>query len=167
MVPNTTDIENDLVARTGSTIREAIRKAYQRGYVDGGNAMRENILKAAGAPMPVATTNLDALVETKRRAPKGLLQETLIKVLSKTPHGLSQKALEKEVLASEPLIAQRSIYGELNRKRGDLYDFRDGKWLLLAGKADDQGEAAGPPTKDDPPPYRSNQGGPNGTALAS
>lgn len=63
------------------------------------------------------------------------------------------------MLATEPAVSRRSVYGELRRKRGELYELRGDKWVLLrASTFAKQEEAAGLPAKEDPPLQISYQG---------
>ncbi len=163
----------DLISESMSGIRDALREAYERGYRDGGAAMRDNILRAAGAPEPIKDYGRDvpkalpSEADGKRRAPRGILQETVISVLAMKSDGVPLRDIEDAVLSIAPTVARRSVYGELRRKRGELYELRGDKWYLLrAPKFAAQEEAAGLASKDDPPLISSNQGGQNGTALA-
>lgn len=67
------------------------------------------------------------------RAPKGLLDEVLDKVLRESP-GLSQDEVEQRVLTADSRIAAKSVYNKLRHyeKTGRKYRRKDGLWYRIA-----------------------------------
>lgn len=142
-----TDVEMDeLVETVIAAMRPVVRNAVERALAVGSHRMRDNILKAAGAPI-VAYQHTGETVQAgpenddddepddRRRAPRGLLQTLLAKVLGENP-GLVLSDVETKVLALDDRLARRSIYGELRRKEGELYHRQGSAWYLGPGKVE-------------------------------
>lgn len=113
-----------------------IEQAYRRGYADGGNAMRDNILKAAGAPFAGAPAAMIAAEvkpvqdDDKARAPRGLVRELVKRVLGESP-GLAAGEIGERAARLDPRVSPTSASVELRRLEGQLYRIEDGRWFLI------------------------------------
>ncbi len=136
----------------GQTLNKLVQDAYRQGYADGAEAMRDLILRAAGAPLsipqpPHFSEILARSVEAEQqpklelknksgRAPRGtvgrILNDALTQRAGLTQHQLKQYADQVED------VSATSIGNELRRNEGKKY-MREGKrWFLI----DPQGSAA-------------------------
>jgi len=132
---------NDLIAQTSAAIREA----FARGFAAGGAAMRDNILKAAGAPLANQPTSLRAndvhllppivtRPTLKQRAPRGSVSALVNRILDEKP-GLSTGNLGEAVAALDNRISPSSVSNELRRYESVRYR-KEGRGWFLIGNAE-------------------------------
>ena len=139
-------------------VQKVFTAVYQRAYEAGGIDMRNNILKAANAPMafksgsgvvssvrgsfitgyaPVAQPKVKAGV----RARRGLTGEFIREALTRNP-GQTPAQLEKLARALEPEILGKSIGNTLRRFDGIQYERApDGRGWFLKGQQQSAGES--------------------------
>lgn len=140
-------------------IQERVREAYERGFKEGSEAMRNSILQAAssapitgvGGSKPIkAVAGIGnamayyaggAEAPVVARAPRGLIPSAIKDVLTESP-GMPIADIEKLVLERHPEISPKAIGNELRRGEGDRY-VREGKysWLLKSEKAEKPAES--------------------------
>lgn len=141
--------------------REALTEQYERGFRDGGAAMRKNLLRALGEEPPaivrpdraeLAPPPIPPLPDPKagtlqdmwerlpqkspiQRAPRGSVGRALGNVLSVDGDGLTVSEIEELVELIDPEISRKSVGNELRRLEGKKYrrDRPGGyKWYLMA-----------------------------------
>jgi hypothetical protein len=109
-------------------IEMAMRAAYEQGIQEG---IRRIVSAAQGAIQPqetdaketvpvLASRASEVMDEFAKRAPRGLVQTTIAKVIVESP-GLSITDYEGMVLALEPEVSAKSIGNELRRGEGTKY----------------------------------------------
>ena len=128
------------VDHIAANIRKAVQDAYERGREDGARDVRNAILKAAnihrlpteGGPITDALKKVhEPSSDTKSsRAPRGLVTDTMTRLLNQKP-GQPVKELEEAVVAADERIAIKSVGNTLRRLENKRY-FRDGdQWYAV------------------------------------
>src|SRR4051795_2492906 len=116
---------DDLIAQTSALIREA----YARGFAAGGSAMRDNILKAASAPIEPShhrlklepgSYSVTGFSTPKRRAPRGNVRALVNRILGTSP-GLSTGKLGETAATIDNRVSPSSVSNELRRYEGVRY----------------------------------------------
>jgi hypothetical protein len=155
----------DLFEKAKTAVAEfssLLQEAYRRGRQDGADEMRENIIRAASAPM--SDKQPHSPVESQDRAPllRGSVRPVIKSVLRAHP-GCTTAQAELHAVKIDPRISRFSVGGELRRNRGKHYRKNGRRWYLMANA---ERETAEPPTKEISAAPIHNQGGSDGTALA-
>lgn len=123
---------DELLKPLRAPMKDVLERAYRAGFEAGGNAMRENILRAVNNPFqaeapPVPPPTDSAAV----RAPRGAVGAAVESILR--DHPLLRITDIEDVAANEfPLVATKSLGNELRRGEGKKYKRDDeGRWSLL------------------------------------
>jgi hypothetical protein len=134
----------DIRAQMSSLLEDA----YARGFADGGAAMRDNILKAASAPLEQRSQSHYRLKaepgsysltgfsapSPKQRARRGSVRILVDRILNAQP-GLTTGEIGDGAAAIDNDVSPSSVSNELRRYEGIRYR-RDGRRWFLIGNAE-------------------------------
>lgn len=138
---------SDLIATIDAdAIKSALLEAYTRGVAagrqQGQEALRASVLGALGEGL--APTTATSTAETAGsvvpgsepvapRAPRGLTREVIFAILTTEP-GLTTPVIQSQALLLDDRVSPKTVYNELNRERGVLYEEVLGRWSLISKK---------------------------------
>lgn len=151
---------DSIIEELRAEVAAEIEAAYERGFVAGGEDMRDRILNAARGPVtpPPADVVAAAVADDKPRrtprtpirssskptgrAPRGAVGEMLQMILTQHP-GLTISAIEDLASQYDPDVALKSIGNSLRRFEGEKYRRASfGRWFLI-GDETAETESAG------------------------
>ncbi|HWV13206.1 MAG TPA: hypothetical protein VN110_07900 [Sphingobium sp.] len=112
-------------------MRKAVEDAYQRGLRDGRSEVRTKVLAALGGPVeavPEEAPTERFIAAPRRRAPRGLTEAVLSRVLDDTI-ALPLEEVQRRAVSLDRRVSEKTIYNELNRREQFFRD-HNGRWRL-------------------------------------
>ncbi|MEN6630451.1 MAG: hypothetical protein ABFC42_12495 [Sulfuricella sp.] len=126
-----------------TSLQGAVEGAYKDGFSAGYKAAIDAVIAATrslpNAPY-VDLGDSDSVHQdvkpanvTAPRAPRGLAEELLDRILSERP-GLTQQEVEDAVVAADSRISPKSVYNRLRdyERKGKKYRRKEGRWYKIA-----------------------------------
>lgn len=121
-----------------AVFQRALLEAYRIGKADGEAEVRANLMKVlAPANLTIVTpaenrslAEADEAGESTERAPRGLTRQVVAAILDQEP-GLTMPEIQKRAVLMDSRVSEKTVYNEINREKGKLYQQNLGRWRLV------------------------------------
>jgi hypothetical protein len=127
-----------------NVFQRALLEAYNLGKDDGAAEVRANLMKVLAPDNLQVTTPAQNRAEMEPRpsegaedsegsaprAPRGLTREVVSLILETEP-GLLMPEIQKKAVEIDARVSGKTVYNEINREKGKLYQQHLGRWRLI------------------------------------